>query len=210
MKVVLYGATGKAGKCILQELLSRGHEVKAIARDPAKLTPAKGLAIAQGDLLAGSDTTAGEIRGNDAVITSYGPPMDNPNELVGVTEKLIDAVKKAGGPRLLMVGGAGSLEVAPGKQLMDTPQFPEVVKPIAGAHREALGLLRKSDINWTNLSPGAMFAPGERKGSFRLGKDNLIANEKGESQISMEDYAIAIVDELEKPAHKNQRFSVGY
>jgi putative NADH-flavin reductase len=209
MNVVLYGATGKAGSRILNELLARGHQVKAIVRDPAKLPQNPGLTVDAGDL-NDVDGVTRTIRGADAVITAYAPPMDAVEELVAVTKHLADAVKAAGGPRLLVVGGAGSLEVAPGVQLIDTPSLPEAWRPIALAHRGALQVLKSSDINWTYLSPAAFFEPGERTGKFRLGKDDLITDGKGDSRISMEDYAIALVDELEKPQHFCQRFSVGY
>jgi putative NADH-flavin reductase len=109
-----------------------------------------------------------------------------------------------------MVGGAGSLEVAPGVQLVDSGHLPAEWKPIALAHREALNVLKASDLDWTSLCPAAYFEPGARTGVFRLGRDELIANERGESRISMEDFAIALVDELERPAHSRQRFSIGY
>ena len=207
--MVLYGGTGKAGSRILSELLSRGHQLKAVVRDAAKLPQSPGLAVETGDL-SDVDAITRAIKGADAVVSAYAPPMDAVEELVAVTKHLADAVKAAGVPRLLMVGGAGSLEVTPGVQLVDTPALPEAWKPIALAHRGALQLLKSSDTNWTYLSPGAFFEPGERTGEFRLGKDNLIVDEKGDSRISMEDYAIALVDELEKPEHICQRFSVGY
>lgn len=209
MNVVLYGATGKAGSRILNELLSRGHQVKAVVRDSAKLSQRPGLVVETGDL-SDVDAITQAIRGADAVISAYGPPVDAIEELVAVTKRLADAVKNAAGPCLLVVGGAGSLEVAPNVELVDTPSFPETSKPIAFAHRGALQVLKSSDTNWTYLSPGAFFEPGERTGKFRLGKDNLIADKNGNSRISMEDYAIALVDELEKPEHLCQRFSVGY
>lgn len=209
MNVVLYGGTGKAGSRILKELLSRGHQVKAVARDTAKLPQSPGLTTETGDLNDVAAITRA-IKGADAVISAYAPPMDAVEELVAVTKRLTDAVKVAGEPRLLMVGGAGSLEVEPGVQLVDTPSLPEAWRPIALAHRGALQVLKSSDVDWTYLSPAALFEPGERTGKFRLGKDNLIVDEKGDSRISMEDYAIALVDELEKPEHFCQRFSVGY
>ena len=209
MNVVLYGGTGQAGSRILSELLSRGHQVKAVVRDPAKLPQGPGLTVEAGDL-SDADAITRTVKGVDAVISAYAPPMNAVEELVAVTKRLTDAAKAAGVPRLLVVGGAGSLEVAPGAQLLDTPSFPEAWKPIALAHRGALQVLKSSDANWTYLSPGAFFEPGERTGKFRLGKDNLISNESGDSRISMEDYAIALVDELEKPEHLCQRFSVGY
>jgi putative NADH-flavin reductase len=124
---------------------------------------------------------------------------------------VITATRQAGVARLLVVGGAGSLEVAPGRQLLDTPQFPEVYKPTAEGARQALQLLRgERELEWTMLSPSAVIAPGERTGKFRLGRDQLLADDSGNSKISVEDYAVAFIDELEKPAHPRQRFTVGY
>lgn len=209
MNVVLYGSTGKAGSRILMELVSRGHRVTAIARNPARLQGITGISTKKDDL---SDTSkvAEAIEGADAVISAYGPPPDNTEEIVDVTQRLVDAVKQAGRPRLLVVGGAGGLNVAPGVSLLDSGYLPDAYKPIAKSHVRALNVLRASDIDWTYLAPAAYFEPGERTGKFRLGKDELIANEKQESRISMEDYAIALVNELEKPEHRQRRFSVGY
>jgi putative NADH-flavin reductase len=209
MKVALYGSTGKAGSCILMELVSRGHRVTAIARNPAKLQGITGISTKQDDL-SDAGKVAVAIQGADAVISAYGPPQDNTEEIVDVTQRLVEAVKQAGRPRLLVVGGAGGLNVAPGVSLLDSGYLPDAYKPIAKSHVRALEVLRASDIDWTYLAPAAYFEPGDRTGKFRLGKDELIANEKLESRISMEDYAIALVNELEKPEHRQQRFSVGY
>jgi putative NADH-flavin reductase len=209
MNVTLFGATGNAGARILKELLARGHLVTALVRDPAKLQPQPGLTIGKGDL---SDVArlAEALRGSEAVISAYGPGLNSPGDLVGATQNLVRALDQAGVKRLLMVGGAGSLEVAPGVQLIDSGHLPDEWKPIALAHRDALEILKVSDLDWTSLCPAAYFEPGQRTGKFRLGQDNLVANEKGESRISMEDYAIAMVDELERHAHPRQRISVGY
>jgi uncharacterized protein len=209
MNVALYGSTGKAGSRILTELVSRGHRVTAIARNPARLQGITGISTKKDDL---SDTgkVAEAIQGADAVISAYGPPQDNTEEIVDVTQRLVEAVKQAGRPRLLVVGGAGGLNVAPGISLLDSGYLPDAYKPIAKSHVRALNVLRASDIDWTYLAPAAYFEPGDRTGKFRLGKDELIANEKQESRISMEDYAIALVNELEKPEHRQRRFSVGY
>jgi putative NADH-flavin reductase len=125
--------------------------------------------------------------------------------------KVVSAMKKAGVNRLLVVGGAGSLEIAPGVALIDTPSFPEAYKPEAGAGRDFLNALRNEhELNWTFLSPSAMLMPGERTGKYRTGKDQLLTGPDGQSRISMEDYAIAMVDELERPQHPRARFTVGY
>jgi putative NADH-flavin reductase len=207
MNVVLYGATGRAGSRILTELQSRGHSVTAVARNIAKL-PA--TVRAKQDDLSNVDTIASIIAGADAVISAYAPPQDNTDALIGVTERQIAAVKKAGAIRLLVVGGAGSLEVAPGVSLLASGHLPAEWIPVATSAAKSLELLQASDINWTYLSPAAFFAPGTRTGKFRLGTNDLVSDAKGESRISMEDYAIALVDELEKPAHERARFSIGY
>jgi putative NADH-flavin reductase len=207
MNVVLYGATGKAGSRILQELSRRGHTVTAAARNVSSLA---GVVDAKQDDLSNVDQTAATIAGADVVVSAYAPPPDDTDQLVGVTERLIAAVAKAGAGRLIVVGGAGSLEVAPGVTLLASGHLPAAWVPIATSHDKALGRLQASQINWTCFSPAASFEPGERTGNFRLGTNGLIANEKGESRVSMEDYAIALVDELETPKHERGRFTIGY
>ena len=210
MRVALYGGTGNAGGRILKELTSRGHEVTVIVRDPAKIPqPGQRVIVKRGDL-AEPAKIAAAINGADAVISAYAPPQNDPDAIVGVTQRLIDALGKATSARLIVVGGAGGLFVAPGVTLVDSGHLPEPFLPIARAHVKALNVLRASTIDWTYLAPAAYFTPGERTGKFRLGKDELIANAQQESRISMEDYAIALVDELEVPRHRRQRFSVGY
>jgi putative NADH-flavin reductase len=207
MNVVLYGATGNAGRRILKELVSRGHQVTAVARDISKLPS---TVTGKQDDLSDVGTIASIIQGADAVVSAYAPPQDNTDALLGVTERQIAAVKKAGNIRLLAVGGAGSLEVAPGVTLLASGHLPAQWIPIATSHEEALKLFLASDINWTYFSPAAFFEPGERTGKFRLGTNQLIADGKGDSRISLEDYAIALVDELEKPAHERAQFTIGY
>jgi len=208
MKVVLYGATGNAGSRILTELVARGHQVTAIARNTTNLL-ITGVATKQDDL-SSVDTIAANIVGADAVVSAYAPPKDNTDALLDVTKRQIAAVKKAGNMRLIVVGGAGLLQVAPGVSLLKSGHLPEVWVSIATSHEKALELLQASDVNWTYFSPAAFFEPGQRTGKFRLGTRQLIANEKGESRISMEDYAIALVDELEKPVHERAQFTIGY
>ncbi|MDO9298546.1 NAD(P)-dependent oxidoreductase [Bradyrhizobium sp.] len=202
MKIALIGATGNAGSRILAELSRRGHAVTAIARNPQKIPALKGVTPLQADAndVAG---LAAALRGHDVVISSVHFTASDPN-------KLIEAVQAAGVGRYLVVGGAGSLEVAPGMKLFDTPQFPAIYKTEAAAGGAFLDLLRRQPgLDWTFLSPSAMFVAGERTGKFRLGGDQLLTSEKG-SSISFEDYAIAMADEIEKPAHSRQRFTVGY
>jgi hypothetical protein len=209
MNVVVYGATGNSGGEIVKELLRRGHKVTAVARKVESLKTEQGL-TAKADDLSKVDAIAAIVTGADAVVSAYAPPVDQSDAIVGVTEREIAAVKKAGAKRLLVVGGAGLLEVAPGVTLIKSGYLPAEYLPIATAHEKALAVLRSSDINWTYLSPGAYFVPGERTGKFRLGTKELVSDAKGESKISFADYAIALVDEIEKPAHERASFAVGY
>lgn len=210
MKVALYGATGAAGSRILKELVSRGHHVTAIVRDPAKLTQSgANVRVKQGDL-SDPKSIAAAIGDAEAVISAYGPPKNDLEALVGVTERQVEALKGKPGVRLIVVGGAGGLNIAPGLAMVDSQFMPEPFKPIARAHVNAFNVLKASSIDWTYFAPAAFFEPGQRTGEFRLGKDDLIANAQQESRISMEDYAVALVDELEKSRHRRQRFTIGY
>ncbi|MGA7540659.1 MAG: NAD(P)-dependent oxidoreductase [Steroidobacteraceae bacterium] len=210
MKVALYGATGRSGSRILRELVSRGHQVTAIVRNPAKLAaPAPGLRVRQDDLSDPSSIVAA-IDGTEAVVSAYAPPTGDPDAIVGVTQRQIEALDRATRTRLIVVGGAGGLLVAPRVTLLESGYLPEAYHPIAAAHITALNLLRASNIDWTYVAPAAHFRPGKRTGHFRLGKDELVANARRESRISLEDYAVALVDELERPRHRRQQFSVGY
>jgi putative NADH-flavin reductase len=202
MKIALIGATGNAGSRILAELSRRGHAVTAIARHPEIIPALTGVMSAKADAndVAG---LAAVLKGHDVAISSVHFTASDPR-------KLIEAVRASGVGRYLVVGGAGSLEVAPGVKLIDTPEFPAIYKAEAAAGGAFLDLLRKeTKLDWTFLSPSALFVPGERTGKFRLGGDQLLTNEKG-SSISFEDYAIAMADEIEKPAHSRKRFTVGY
>lgn len=202
MKVALIGATGRAGFPILQELARRGHEVTAIVRNPERVPAQANVTPKKGDVFD-KDDLAGLLKGHDAVISAVHFLQSDPR-------KLIDAVKASGVKRYLVVGGAGSLEVAPGVTLVSTPEFPAIYKDEATKGGEFLNLLRQEkELDWTFLSPSALFVEGPRTGKFRLGKDQLLTNEKG-SSISFADYAIALADEVEKPAHSRQRFTVGY
>lgn len=201
-KIALIGASGNAGSRILKELSDRGHEVTAIARSPEKIAQLPGVTALKGDAQDGA-ALAGLLRGHDAVVSS--------TRFTGTDFSIItDALREAGVSRYLVVGGAASLEVAPGQRLLDQPDFPEAYKEEATHGAATLDYLRDlDDLEWTFLSPSAMFEPGERTGTFRLGKDELLSNENG-SRISFEDYAIAMVDEIENPKHTRQRFTVGY
>lgn len=209
MKVVLFGATGKSGSRLLTELQSRGHQVTAVARDPSKLDVRPGTPVKQDDL-SDAAKTAETIRGADAVISAYAPPADATDELIGVTERQVEAVKKAGVDRLLVVGGAGGLEVAPGVSLIASGHLPAPWLPIATSHVKAYEVLKRSDVDWTYVAPAAYFEPGQRTGTYRTGRDELISDAQGNSRISMEDFAIALVDELERGTNRRQRVSVGY
>ena len=200
--VALIGASGNAGSRILKELSDRGHRITAIARNPQRIALLPGVTPVAGDANDRAQL-AGLLKGHDAVISSVHFTASDAATLVG-------AVRDAGVSRYLVVGGAGSLEVAPGEKLIDQPDFPEAYKAEAGAGGVFLDYLRAvNDLDWTFLSPSAVFEPGERTGRFRLGQDALISSETG-SRISFEDFAIALVDELEQPAHRRQRFTVGY
>jgi putative NADH-flavin reductase len=203
MKVALIGATGNVGTRVLAELLSRRHSVTAIARHPEKVPAQPGVTAKRGDVFDKAGLTD-LLAGHDAVISAVRFSGSD-------ARTLIDAVKAAGVPRYLVVGGAGSLEVTPGQKLVDTPTFPAAYKPEALKGGEFLQALRaEKDLDWTFLSPSAMIAAGQRTGKFRLGGDQLLSDENGKSSISYEDFAVAMVDELEKPAHSRRRFTVGY
>ena len=203
MKVALIGATGNVGSRLLTELIDRGHQVTAISRHPEQHAPQEGVTAVKGDI-NDSDNLSSQIAGHDAVISSVRFDATDPNSLIA-------ALKRSGVDRLLVVGGAGSLEVAPGVQLVDTPEFPDEYKSEAIPGRDFLNLLRsEKELNWTFLCPSGEFGPGERTGKFRLGTDRLLVGPDGKSRISMEDYAMAMVDELETPAHSRRRFTVGY
>ena len=203
MKVALIGASGKAGSRILAELVRRGHHVTAIVRNPDRLPPQPGGACKRGDA-ANAAELAPLLSGHDAVIGAARFSSIDPAALIA-------AVKRAGVKRLLVTGGAGTLETASGVELGELPDFPAPAKPESLAGRAFLNLLRtERELDWAFLSPSQSFAPGARTGIFRLGDDRLLVDAKGESAISMEDFAIAMVDELETPRHQRRRFTVGY
>lgn len=201
-KIALIGASGNAGSRILKELSDRGHVVTAIARHPERIAALPGVTAVRGDVFAQAELAA-LLKGHYAVISAVHFTASDPGILIA-------AVRASGVRRYLVVGGAGSLEVAPGKRLIDLPDFPAAYADEAGKGAAFLDLLRGvQDLDWTFLSPSAMFVPGVRTGVFRLGGDQLLSTATG-SSISFEDYAIALVDEIENPAHIRQRFTVGY
>jgi uncharacterized protein len=202
MKVALIGASGNAGQRLHAELVSRNHDVTAIARNQEKVQPLDRTRAMAGDIDA-PEALAEILSGHDAVISSVMFVAFDP-------EKLLHAVQSSDVPRYLVVGGAGSLEVAPGVKLIDSPDFPDVYRAEAEAGGAYLDRLKRTDgLDWTFLSPSAVFEAGERTGTFQLGTDQLIAGPEG-SRISYEDFAVAMVDELEEPKHSRARFTVGY
>ena len=213
MKVAIIGASGNIGSVIRDEALGRGHQITAIVRNPEKITVKNpSLTVVKGDVL--KDAVDKLVKGHDAVISAYNPGWANPNiapDTGAAYKAIIEGVKKSGVKRLLIVGGAGSLEVSPGVQLIDTMQVPDLIKGAILALREVLYALRKEkDLDWTFLSPAATISPGQRTGKFRLGKDRVVKDKNGDSKISIQDYAFAMVNELEKPRHRRERFTVAY
>lgn len=217
-KVVLIGASGFVGNAILNESLERGHEVTAVVRHPEKVKADNPRLSVVGMDVEDSARLTDVCKGHDAVISAYNPGWGNPDmyeDTLRVYPKILNAVKASGTGRLLIVGGAGSLFVKPGLRLMDTGTLPEAwlpgVKSLAKFYLETL--VHEQDLDWVFFSPAANLGnlqPGVRTGKFRLGKDDLIVDEKGDSFISVEDYAMAMVDELEQENHHKERFTIGY
>lgn len=203
MKIAVLGASGRAGSEIVKELARRGHQVTGVARNPARIPVGYGITADTGDVNDAAALPA-LLAGADAVVSAIMFTDTDPETLIG-------AVKAAGVPRYLVVGGAGSLEAAPGLKVIDTPDFPEIYKAEASAGGRFLDRLRQeNELDWTFLSPSAVFDGGTRTGQFRLGGDALLVGADGHSAISFPDYAIAMADEIETPQHSRQRFTVGY
>ena len=202
-KIVLIGASGFVGSALLNEALNRGFEVTAVVRHPEKIKiENENLKVVKADV-AVLDEVADVCKGADAVVSAFNPGWNNPDiydETIKVYLTIIDGVKKAGVNRFLMVGGAGSLFIAPGLRLMDSGEVPENILPGV----KALGEF------YLNFSPAADMRPGVRTGRYRLGKDDMIVDIVGNSHISVEDYAAAMIDELEYPKHHQERFTIGY
>lgn len=218
MKIVLFGATGNIGQRVASEALRRGHQVVGVVRDPETVaTPGVVVPLVKGDA-TNPDSVAEVARGADAVVSAISPrpsPRGLPvPSLVNNARALIEGLPRAGVKRVLMVGGAGSLEVAPGQQLVDQPGFPEAYKGEALEGREALAVWRaqagNADLSWTFLSPAVEIGPGERTGSYRKTLDAVLWDAAGKSFITFEDFAVALLDELEDPAHVGKRFGVSY
>jgi uncharacterized protein len=216
MKLVLIGATGNIGRRVVKEALSRGLEVTGVVRDPAAVeAPDPRVRLVKGDATK-ADDVARVISGADAVVSAISP-RPNPRglsapSLAANARALIAGLRAAGVKRVLYVGGASSLEVAPGKALADQPDFPEAYKAEAREGREALAVWRNEvdGLDWTYLSPAAEIGPGERTGTYRTTSDQLLVDAAGKSFISFEDYAVAVLDELERPRHIGRRFGVAY
>jgi putative NADH-flavin reductase len=217
MKITLIGASGFVGSAILNEALQRQHQVKAIVRHPEKITTGNSnLVVVKGDVFD-TEQLVGLLKGSDIVISAYNSGWANPNiynDFLKGSASIQEAVKKAGVKRLIVVGGAGSLYIAPDKQLVDTEEFPQEWKPGALAAREYLNILKKEDqLDWTFLSPAIEMhhgTSGTRKGVYRTGLENPVFDSNGKSIISVEDIAVAIIDEAENPKHIRQRFTVAY
>ncbi len=206
MQIAILGATGRVGSRIADEALRRGHTVTAIARRAGTLTDRPGLKRLDADITdpANIARLAPALAGHDALVSAVRFAEAGP-------EPLLKLARQAGVQRVAVVGGAGSLYVAPGVQLVDTAGFPEAYKAEALAGRDFLNALQaERELDWTFLSPSALLEPGERTGSYRAGKDELLTDANGKSWISMEDFAVALVDELERHAHSRERFTVGY
>ena len=217
MNIALIGASGFVGSSILKEALSRGHKVTAIVRNPDNVkAKSEFLTTVQADVMK-VHALANLLRGHDTVISAYNAGWTNPNlydDFLKGSRSIQEAIKKSGVKRIIVIGGAGSLFVAPGVQLVDTPEFPADWKPGALAARDYLDILKKEqDLDWTFLSPAVEMhrgTSGERKGVYRTGLENPVFDSNNRSIISVEDLAVAVLDETEKPTHIRQRFTVAY
>lgn len=213
MKIALIGASGFVGAAILKEAESRGHVVTALVRHPEKIVVSQNITAQKADVLD-TDDLVRKLAGHDIVVSAYNPGWSEP-EIRGIhikaSQSITDATRKAGIKRLIAVGGAGSLEIAPGVQLVDTPEFPAEYKEGALGARQALNDLRKEkELDWAFVSPAIILTPGERTGKYRLGTDQPVFDTEGNSKISVEDLAVAIIDEAESPKHSRQRFTAAY
>ncbi|MDX1803351.1 MAG: NAD(P)-dependent oxidoreductase [Alcanivorax sp.] len=212
MKIALIGASGFIGSALREEALQRGHHVTALVSQPGKLSPTDNLSVVQSNV-QDSDTLTEQLAGFDAVLSAFsGHAQDDiRGYYVAGIKHIIAASQAAAVPRLLVVGGAGTLYVKADTLLIDTPDFPTQYQATARGAQDALALLREeTTLDWTMLSPAAQIFPGERTGRFRLGQDQLLMDNQGHSRISVQDFAVAFIDELENPAHSRQRFTLAY
>ncbi|MBI5258050.1 MAG: NAD(P)-dependent oxidoreductase [Burkholderiales bacterium] len=217
MNIALIGGTGFVGSALLEELLQRGHRVTALARTPGKLAARHHLRVVPADVQDPAQV-AQAVEGHDAVLSAFNPGWQDERlyeRFLAGSRAIAAGVQRARVPRLVVIGGAGSLYVAPGVQLVDTPAFldhvPPNIVPGAQAARDALNELRAlPDLNWTLVSPPALLQPGARSGQYRLGQDALLMDGDRPAAISVPDLAVAVVDELETPRHLRQRFTVAH
>ncbi|MCO8576201.1 NAD(P)H-binding protein [Burkholderia multivorans] len=208
LNIALFGATGMIGSRIAAEAARRGHRVTALSRRPG--AAGDGIAAKAADLFDPASVAAA-LPGHDVVASAYGPKQDDAANVVAAVKALVEGARRAGLKRVVVVGGAGSLEVAPGKQLVDTEGFPAEYKAVALAHRDALDYLKTvDDLDWTFFAPAALIAPGERTGTFRTGTGKLIVDANSDSRISAEDYAVAFVDALEQRGFVREIATVAY
>jgi putative NADH-flavin reductase len=215
MKVAIIGATGFLGTSLVKEFASRGHEVTAISRN-ASGENTDNVTYVKADIFD-ADALAEVLKGNDAVVSAYNSGWTNPNiydDFLAGSKAIVKAVKKSGVNRYITIGGAGSLYIAPGLQLIDTPEFPEEYKPGAGAAREFLNIIKEEkDLDWVFFSPAIEMHQGittGRTGNYRLGLDNPVFDENNRSYMSGEDVAVVLADEVENPRHHQLRFTAAY
>ncbi|GFE56325.1 NAD(P)-dependent oxidoreductase [Geobacter sp. AOG1] len=215
MNLIIIGASGFVGTAVREEALERGHTVTAIVRNPGRLPNHPRLTALKGDVFDIPATT-GQLRGHDAIISAFftGPAQEGDDVCqrnVDAYRAIIAAARTSGVKRILIVGGAGSLEVAPGVRLVDTPQFPAEIRPKALAACEVLEMIRgNEDLEWSFISPSPLLKPGRRTGIFRTGRDQVLMGEGGPTWITVADLAVAILDEIGHPRHLRNRFTVGY
>ena len=213
MKIALVGATGFVGSAVLAEASNRGHQITAIARNTEKVPALPGATAVRADVLNDADL-ATQLRGNDVVIATYNPGWTNPNiraEHLAGSQAIVKAARDAGVPRLLMVGGAGTSQIAPGVHIVDGDDFPAAYKAGAlGAKEAAYWIEGEATLDWVFVLPAVMLAPGERTGKYRTGGPGPVTNDKGESTISVADLAVVLIDEAETPRHHRERITTGY
>jgi uncharacterized protein len=210
MKIVVFGANGRVGQRIVAEALTRGHEVTAAVREPLAFAGERRARVVAADVVDPASVRVTAVD-HDVAVSAVGPAWGgDPKILVDAAHALVSGMRTAAVPRLLVVGGAGSLEASPGVRLVDTPGFPDELKPLAYGHAEALEVFRTEagDINWTVISPPPGLHPGERTGTYRTETDSLLVDGSGKSQITVDDFAVAIMDEVERPRFVRQRFTV--
>lgn len=209
MKIALVAPNGNIGREIAREALQRGHSVTGLVRS-ARAADLPGLQLQAVDIFDPANLAAA-VTGADVLASAYGPGGGDVATVGRVAASLIDAARRSGVRRVVVVGGAGSLEVAPGVQLVDTPNFPAAYKAVALAHREAfVALSAIADLDWTFFAPAALIGPGDKRGGFRVGARRLIVDAAGDSRISYADYATAFVDEIEQARYPREIVTVAY